>query len=38
VNGVVDDGRNLGGIVVNPSKSERAAYQPGDRVIVLTKS
>ena len=32
-----DASRNMGGIVVNPSKSERVAYQAGDRVIVLTR-
>jgi voltage-gated potassium channel Kch len=30
------DSRNMGGIVVNPVKSERIAYAAGDRVIVLT--
>jgi voltage-gated potassium channel Kch len=32
-----DRGRGLGGIVVNPSKSEKLAYQAGDRLIVLTR-
>jgi hypothetical protein len=32
-----DDGRNMGGVVVNPSKSEVLDYQPEDRVIVLAE-
>ena len=31
------DGRNMGGVVVNPSKSERLTYEPEDRVIVLAE-
>ena len=29
--------RGLGGIVINPTKSERVAYRDGDRIIVLTR-
>ena len=32
-----DDGRNMGGVVVNPSKSEALEYLPEDRVIVLAE-
>lgn len=32
-----DDGRNMGGVVVNPPKSERLSYEPEDRVIVLAE-
>ena len=32
-----DDGRNMGGVVVNPSKSEALDYLPEDRVIVLAE-
>ena len=32
-----DDGRNMGGVVVNPSKSEQLSYEPEDRVIVLAE-
>lgn len=32
------DARKLGGVVVNPAKSEVLAYRPGDRVIVLANS
>lgn len=31
------DARNMGGVVVNPSKSEMLDYQPEDRVIVLAE-
>ncbi len=31
------DTRNMGGVVVNPTKSEAVAYAPGDRVIVLAQ-
>jgi voltage-gated potassium channel Kch len=31
------DGRNMGGVVVNPSKSEALDYLPEDRVIVLSE-
>ena len=31
------DGRNMGGVVVNPSKSEALDYLPEDRVIVLAE-
>jgi hypothetical protein len=31
------DGRNLGGVVVNPKKSETLSYQQGDRIIVLAR-
>jgi voltage-gated potassium channel Kch len=30
-----DDSRNMGGVVVNPSKSARLSYEPEDRLIVL---
>ena len=29
------DTRSMGGVVVNPAKSERLSYEPGDKVIVL---
>ena len=32
-----DDGRNMGGVVVNPPKSEALDYLPEDRVIVLAE-
>lgn len=32
-----DDPRNMGGVVVNPTKSEAIAYAPGDRLIVLAQ-
>ncbi|WP_421730635.1 CASTOR/POLLUX-related putative ion channel [Brevundimonas sp.] len=32
-----DDGRNMGGVVVNPPKSEALEYLPEDRVIVLAE-
>ena len=32
------DPRNLGGVVVNPKKSETLTYQAGDRIIVLARS
>jgi voltage-gated potassium channel Kch len=32
-----DDGRNMGGVVVNPNKSEALDYLPEDRVIVLAE-
>jgi hypothetical protein len=31
------DGRRLGGVVVNPVKSETVQYQPADRIIVLAR-
>ncbi|HYC66998.1 CASTOR/POLLUX-related putative ion channel [Brevundimonas sp.] len=33
----VDDGRNMGGVVVNPPRSERVIFEPEDRVIVLAE-
>lgn len=33
-----DDGRNMGGVVVNPVKSVRVAFEPEDRVIVLAEN
>ncbi len=32
-----DDGRNMGGVVVNPNKAEALEYLPEDRVIVLAE-
>ena len=32
-----DDARNMGGVVVNPNKSEKLDYLPEDRVIVLAE-
>jgi hypothetical protein len=32
-----DDPRNMGGVVVNPKKSEPLTYQQGDRIIVLAR-
>jgi voltage-gated potassium channel Kch len=32
-----DDPRRMGGVVVNPSKSEKITYQPGDRIVVLAE-
>ena len=32
-----DDGRNMGGVVVNPNKAEALDYLPEDRVIVLAE-
>jgi voltage-gated potassium channel Kch len=32
-----DDARNMGGVVVNPNKSEKLEYLPEDRVIVLAE-
>ena len=32
-----DDGRNMGGVVVNPDKAEALDYLPEDRVIVLAE-
>ena len=29
--------RNLGGVVVNPEKSEALTYEPADRIIVLAR-
>ena len=31
------DGRRLGGVVVNPVKSQAVQYQPADRIIVLAR-
>lgn len=35
--GDAGDSRNMGGVVVNPAKSEVLTYQPEDRVIVLAE-
>lgn len=32
-----DDPRNMGGVVVNPKKSEALTYEAGDRIIVLAR-
>jgi len=32
-----DDPRNMGGVVVNPKKSETLSYEAGDRIIVLAR-
>ena len=32
-----DDPRNMGGVVVNPKKSEQLSYEAGDRIIVLAR-
>jgi len=32
-----EDARRMGGVVVNPPKSEALFYQPGDRIIVLAE-
>lgn len=32
-----DDGRNMGGVVVNPNKAEALEYLPEDRIIVLAE-
>ena len=32
-----EDARRMGGVVVNPPKSEALVYQPGDRIIVLAE-
>jgi voltage-gated potassium channel Kch len=32
-----DDGRNMGGVVVNPPRAERLAFEPEDRIIVLAE-
>jgi voltage-gated potassium channel Kch len=32
-----DDPRNMGGVVVNPRKSETLSFEPGDRLIVLAR-
>jgi voltage-gated potassium channel Kch len=31
------DPRNLGGVVINPRKSETLTYEPGDRLVVLAR-
>lgn len=31
------DPRNMGGVVINPRKSEALVYEPGDRIIVLAR-
>jgi voltage-gated potassium channel Kch len=31
------DARNMGGVVVNPTKSATLSYEPGDRIIVLAR-
>jgi hypothetical protein len=31
------DPRNLGGVVINPEKSEMQTYQENDRIIVLAE-
>lgn len=33
----VTDARNMGGVVVNPKKSEALLYAPGDRFVVLAR-
>lgn len=35
--GLVDD-RNLGGVTINPKKSEKLIYEPQDRIVVLASS
>lgn len=32
-----DDGRKMGGVVVNPKKSEALTYEAGDKIIVLAR-
>ncbi len=34
---LTDDGRNMGGVVVNPKKSEALTYEAGDKIIVLAR-
>ncbi|MEI9992735.1 MAG: hypothetical protein WDM86_22210 [Rhizomicrobium sp.] len=36
-NGASDDGRNMGGVVVNPVRSEALRYEAADRIIVLAE-
>lgn len=33
-----NDARNLGGVVINPTKSEKLVYEPQDRIVVLASS
>ncbi|MEJ0026502.1 MAG: hypothetical protein WDN01_10780 [Rhizomicrobium sp.] len=35
--GASDDGRNMGGVLVNPLRSEMLSYEPADRIIVLAE-
>ena len=35
--GMEPDERNMGGVVVNPRKSEMLSYEAGDRIIVLAR-
>jgi voltage-gated potassium channel Kch len=35
--GIEPDPRNMGGVVVNPKKSETLTYEAGDRIIVLAR-
>jgi hypothetical protein len=35
--GLKADARNMGGVVVNPKKSEALTYEAGDRIIVLAR-
>jgi voltage-gated potassium channel Kch len=35
--GVAADPRNMGGVVINPRKSEALVYEAGDRIIVLAR-
>jgi voltage-gated potassium channel Kch len=35
--GMEPDARNMGGVVVNPKKSESLSYEAGDRIIVLAR-
>ncbi|MBB4064948.1 CASTOR/POLLUX-related putative ion channel [Gellertiella hungarica] len=32
------DARNLGGVVINPTKSDKLVYEPQDRIVVLASS
>jgi hypothetical protein len=34
---MADDPRKMGGVVVNPKKSETLSYEAGDRIIVLAR-
>ena len=35
--GVVDDARNLGGVVINPDKSAKVQFNENDKLIVLSE-
>jgi hypothetical protein len=35
--GMSVDPRNMGGVVINPKKSEALTYEAGDRIIVLAR-